>query len=159
MVRPNDTMETVIGALVVFGVVIAMAFSYGGKKVEGASDGYPIIAAFNKIDGLSEGADVRLAGIKIGSVASYKLDEFFRAALTMEIDHGVKLPIDTSVAIHTDGIFGSKYIVLEPGGEEDTLQPGDSIEFTQESVVVEDLLELIINQGKARLATNDKNAQ
>ncbi len=156
MVRPNETMESVIGALVVTGVVFVMALSYGGKKVDGALDGYPITGIFNKIDGLSEGADVRLGGIKIGSVASFKLDEYFQVKMTMEIDHDVKLPLDTSAAIHTDGIFGSKYVVLEPGGEEDSLAPGGSIEFTQEAVIVEDLLELIINEGKSRLAANNK---
>ena len=65
--------------------------------------------------------------------------------------------MNTSAAIHTNGLFGSKFIVLEPGGEFDELTDGDSITYTQDSLVVEDLLELIITEGKARRAAAEAN--
>jgi len=152
MIRRDDILEPVVGGIVLLVVALMIAFSYGEKKVEGAVDGYPVQASFSKVDGLSEGAEVQLSGIRVGTVASQQLNNYYRANLTLMIDSGVKLPLDTSAAIHTDGVFGGKYVVLEPGGEYDMIQPGGTIEFTQGSVVVEDLLELIIAQGRARLA-------
>jgi len=152
MIRREEILEPVVGGIVVLTVLLAIGFSYGDKRVEGEVNGYQVLASFGKVDGLSEGADVQLGGIRVGSVAGQKLSDNFRATLTLMIDNGVKLPLDTSAAIHTDGVFGGKYVVLEPGGEEEMIAPMGEIDFTQDSVVVEDLLELIIAQGKARLA-------
>ena len=66
-----------------------------------------------------------------------------------------ELPLDTSAAIHTDGLFGSKFVVLEPGAEEDVLQSGDEFTYTQDAVVVSDLLDLIIAEGKAARAKRE----
>lgn len=151
MIKREDILEPVVGGIVVLTVLLAIGFSYGDKKVEGEVKGYPVLASFGKIDGLGEGADVQLGGIRIGSVAKQQLSNNYRATLTLMIDNQIKLPLDTSAAIHTDGIFGGKYVVLEPGGEEEMIASGGAIDFTQDSVVVEDLLELIIAQGKARL--------
>ena len=68
------------------------------------------------------------------------------------MDSSVRLPADTSAAIHTDGLFGSKFVVLEPGGEETYLGDGDVITFTQDAVIVSELLDLIIAEGRARRA-------
>ena len=65
----------------------------------------------------------------------------------------IELPVDSSAAIHTDGLFGSKFVVIDPGGDLAILEDGDEIQYTQDAVIVEDLLDLIISEGKARLAT------
>ncbi|MDP7096946.1 MAG: MlaD family protein, partial [Rhodospirillales bacterium] len=96
--------------------------------------------------------------IRIGTVGALSLDENYRAVVSMKITSDVKLPTDTSAAIHTDGLFGSKYIVLEPGGEETFLQPGEAIVFTQDAMIVGELLELIISQGKARKKEQQRKA-
>ena len=107
-----------------------------------------IIAKFNKVDGLSEGSPVRMGGVRVGLVRKMRLDNQFRAIITMDVDSHYPYPTDTSATIHTDGLFGSKFIVLEPGAEENTLNSGDEILLTQDSLVVSDLLELIISEGK-----------
>jgi phospholipid/cholesterol/gamma-HCH transport system substrate-binding protein len=94
---------------------------------------------------------VRLGGIKIGTVEKQTLDKHFRAVLTFRINGDIPLPKDTSVAIHTDGLFGSKFVVLEPGGDETNLKDGDMINFAQGAVILSELLELIIAQGKDNL--------
>jgi len=153
MIRREDIQEPVVGGFVVFAVFLAIILSYGGKKVDGeVAGGYPVLASFGKIDGLGENASVMMGGIQIGSVIRQTLGDNYRAQLTLMIDEGIELPLDTSAAIHTDGVFGGKFIALEPGGEMDMIEAGGVIDFTQDSVVVEDLLELIIAQGKARLA-------
>jgi phospholipid/cholesterol/gamma-HCH transport system substrate-binding protein len=111
-----------------------------------------IIAKFNKVDGLSEGSDVRMGGIRVGRVTNMDLDSKFRAVVTMYVDSQFPYTLDTSAAIHTDGLFGVKFIVLEPGAEEAVLSSGDEISLTQDAVVVGDLLELIISEGNVAKA-------
>jgi phospholipid/cholesterol/gamma-HCH transport system substrate-binding protein len=146
--------DTVIGAVVLAALALMIAFLHSGKDVSAVGSDYRLDAVFNQVDGLLPGDEVRLGGVQIGTVKSQSLGDGFQAVVTMNVFSDVKLPLDTSAAIHTDGLFGSKYIVLEPGGEEEALAEGDMITFTQDSLVVSDLLDLIISEGKARLKEN-----
>ena len=98
------------------------------------------------------GDEVRIAGIKIGEVTGMRLGNDFSATVDMELSSGVQIPSDTSAAIHTEGLFGSKFIVLEPGAEEELVKAGESLTLTQDAVVVQDLLDLIIGEAKANRA-------
>jgi len=146
---------------ILFGVATLVALAavggvtFGGKKIEAAASGYIVRASFNKIDGLNAGDAVRLAGIKIGEVAGMRLGDQYSAVVDLRIDSPVELPTDTSAAIHTDGLFGAKHIVLVPGAEDRMLKAGSAITLTQDSVVVGDLLDLIIGEGRAKQAKKD----
>ena len=150
--RNNDNRDTLVGGLVMLVVAALFAVSYGGKDLSAQANvgSYPVTAVFNRVDGLFEGDEVRLGGIRIGTVAAQHLDEHFRAVVTLNIDSAVQVPIDSAAAIHTDGLFGSKFVVFEPGVEEQSLKAGDNIEYTQGAVIVGELLGLIIDEGKAR---------
>ncbi|MDH5750556.1 MAG: MlaD family protein [Rhodospirillales bacterium] len=156
----GDTKEVTAGALVLAALALVLIYLQGGQELASkATKGeYVVKAAFNRVDGLGEGAEVRLGGIKIGAVSTQTLDAGFRAQIDLLIDSDVKLPVDTSAAIHTDGLFGDKYVVLEPGGEEEYLKNGGRITFTQDAVIVSELLELIISQGKASRQKTNKGA-
>ena len=93
-----------------------------------------------------------MGGIRVGRVTNMDLDSKFRAVVTMDVDSQFPYTLDTSAAIHTDGLFGVKFIVLEPGAEEAVLSSGDEISLTQDAVVVGDLLELIISEGNVAKA-------
>ncbi|MCW8914725.1 MAG: MlaD family protein [Magnetovibrio sp.] len=148
----NDNRDTWVGGAMVLVLAALFAFSYGGKQKTDqlGVNSYPVTAIFNRVDGLAEGDEVRLGGIRIGKVGSQNLDEHFRAVVTLILDKGIDIPVDSAAAIHTDGLFGSKFVVLEPGVEEVFLQAGDDIEYTQSAVIVGELLDLIISEGKAR---------
>ncbi len=150
----REAKEITVGGLVLLGLVLLFCFNYGGRDltVRAATNDYLVKAVFNRIDGMGEGGDVFLGGIKVGTVDAQELDEHFRAVMMLRIDADVKLPFDTSAAIHTDGLLGSKFVVLEPGGDEELLKDGDEITFTQDAMIVGELLELIIAQGRARFA-------
>ncbi len=147
---PN-AKEIAVGGQAFLALVLLLGFLYGGRELtaRAASNDYSVVATFNRIDGLLVGAPVRLAGIQVGTMDGQFLDVHYRAVTTLKIDADVKLPTDTSVAIHTDGLFGAKYVVLEPGGDEEFMGDGEEINFTQGAVIVAELLELIIAQGKA----------
>ncbi|MGB0683533.1 MAG: MlaD family protein [Magnetovibrionaceae bacterium] len=147
--------ESLIEKLMGFGVLglIIIVFSVTSRPVSDVGDGYyQVTAGFNRVDGLEVGSPVRMGGVDVGSVASMKLDSQFRAMVSLTVRDDFKLPLDSSAAIHTDGLFGAKFIEVEPGGELDYLQSGDEIDFTQDAVIVSELLDLIIAQGKAAQA-------
>jgi phospholipid/cholesterol/gamma-HCH transport system substrate-binding protein len=153
----SEVKEMLVGALVFVTFALALVYAYGSAKFTTPA-GYTVTAAFNHVDGLSEGDSVQLAGIPIGKVEKMALDESYRSLLTLRINPGIDIPTDTSVAIHTAGLFGVKYVVLDPGGSEENLKPGDRISYTQDSVLVDELLELIISQGKANRAQRNGDA-
>ena len=156
--KPNR--DILVGGLVVLLVAGLFGFSYAGKQIsaEASVGTYPVTAVFDRVDGLFEGDEIRLGGIRVGTVGAQVLDQNFRAVVTLQIDDGLEIPVDTAAAIHTDGLFGSKFVVLEPGGDEVLIEAGGEITYTQGAVVVGELLGLIIDEGKARQAkTNNTN--
>jgi phospholipid/cholesterol/gamma-HCH transport system substrate-binding protein len=152
----EEVRHTFIGMATLVVVLLIAGISFSSSKIE-TPTGIAIKAVFNQIDGLSVGDDVRMGGVIIGEVTKMDLGEGYAAHVWLRINQSNKLPEDTSAAIHTDGLFGSKYITLEPGGDEAYLADGDEISMTQDSVVVQDILELIIGEAKAKRAKNIGN--
>lgn len=111
---------------------------------------YQIYARFNRTDGLMIGDAVRVAGMDVGRVVGAKLDDNFKAIMTLEVKEAVKLPDDSSAAIVSSGVMGNKYIEIEPGGSEDMIAPGGEFSYTQDAMVLEELIERIIGIGKAK---------
>jgi len=118
---------------------------------------YQLYARFNRTDGLQVGDIVRLSGIDVGRVTDAVLDDDFKAILKMEVKEEVKLPDDSSAAIVSFGIMGKKYIEIEPGGSEDLLKSGDEFAYTQDAMVLEELIERIIGIGKAKRQNKKEN--
>ncbi|MEX0839847.1 MAG: outer membrane lipid asymmetry maintenance protein MlaD [Parvibaculum sp.] len=143
----SNLVETLIGTIV---VVVAALFLFYGYTTSGmrSSAGYKVTAEFSGVDGLANGSDVRLSGIKIGTVVSQRLNaETYQAVITMDLARDVKIPDDTSAKITSDGLLGGSYVSLTPGGSPDHLADGGEIMFTQGSV---DLMGLI---GQAVFST------
>jgi phospholipid/cholesterol/gamma-HCH transport system substrate-binding protein len=139
MARRN-AVEIVVGAavLLVAGVFLAYAVAHSGRS---AREGYSLTAQFDHIDGLSVGADVRMAGVRIGSVTGARIDpKSYLAVVTLTVQDGLELPKDSSAEITSDGLLGGKYISLSPGGDAALLKPGGTITITQSSVSLEQLL-------------------
>jgi len=103
--------------------------------------GYPLIARFDRIDGLSVGSDVRLAGVKIGTVSNARIDpQSYLAVVTLTVQDAIQLPKDSSAEVTSDGLLGGKFLSLSPGGDTTMLKPGGTITITQSSVSLEQLL-------------------
>jgi phospholipid/cholesterol/gamma-HCH transport system substrate-binding protein len=136
----KNVFETILGAivLVVAGLFLFLAYTTSSVK---AVSGYPLEARFSSVSGLTAGADVRISGVKIGTVTHQYLDKAtYQAVVRMEIDNSVKLPRDTSASIASESLLGGRYLQLEPGGDEEILKPGGLIEYTQSAVNLEELL-------------------
>ncbi len=144
-----DAREVSIGAVVVGLLLAVMILVYGGQDDLSEDGGIRVSASFNRVDGLIVGDPVYLSGIRIGSVEKMWLNNNFRAIVSFQLKDDLVIPEDSSAAIHTDGLFGSKFVVIEPGGAEQAMKDGHTITFTQDAVIVSNLLDLIISEGKA----------
>jgi phospholipid/cholesterol/gamma-HCH transport system substrate-binding protein len=139
MARRNPA-EVITGA-----AVLLLAAGFLGYAIASTGranvSGYAITARFSSIDGLGAGSDVRLAGVKVGSVANTYIDpKTYQAVVAMQVEPTVQLPKDSSAAVTSDGLLGGKYIALSPGGDEQMIPSGGTITITQGSVSLEQLL-------------------
>lgn len=136
----NNAIETVMGAVVLAVAGSFLYFAYSNSNVKHI-DGYAIKADFTNITGIAVGSDVRIGGIKIGSVEALDLDpKTYQAEAIMRVRDTVKLPKDSSAAIQSAGLLGDKFIAIEPGAEEAAMKEGDKIELTQSSVSIEEMI-------------------
>ena len=87
------------------------------------------------------GTDIRMAGIKIGTVTAQSLNpDNYQALVTMSISPTVKLTDDTSAKVTSEGLLGSKFIALEAGGSDTQLAEGGVIAYTQGAVDIWSLI-------------------
>jgi phospholipid/cholesterol/gamma-HCH transport system substrate-binding protein len=136
----SSLVETIVGAIVLVVAGSFLAFAYSSTDI-GKVKGYELTARFDKIDGLKLGSDVRLAGIKVGTVSALRVDtETYQAEAKFQILPNLKLPDDSSAKIASDGLLGGKFLALEPGGGDTMLAPGARIKHTQGSINLEELL-------------------
>ena len=145
----SNTFEALIGAVVITFTLIFLFFGFQSMRLNNEGK-YNVSAVFNRIDGIKLGSDIRMSGIKIGTVSSQELDNItFQARVLMAIDSDILIPDDSSAKITTDGLLGGNYISIEPGGNDIYLESGDEILFTQGSV---DLIGLV---GEALFSVED----
>jgi phospholipid/cholesterol/gamma-HCH transport system substrate-binding protein len=145
------TRETFYGTLTVCLGVAFLAYNVLERHEASVTENgvMTLTATFNRVDGLQEGASVRMAGVPIGRVAEMRLTDRYDAEALLKVRDDVALPDDTAAIIETEGLFGTKYIELQPGGGLDNLQSGDTISYTQDAVILEELLAKIIARAKA----------
>ena len=139
MARRN-LAEVLAGIVVLLVAAGFLAFALARGSV-GTVAGYTLDAKFDRIDGLSVGADVRMAGVKIGTVTGAQIDpKTYLAIVRMSVRNGTLVPKDSSAAITSDGLLGSEYLALSPGGSATMLKPGQEIAITQSPVNLQQLL-------------------
>ncbi len=136
----GNVIEIVMGAVVVIVAALFLVFAYQTSQLRSVA-GYQVNADFARVDGIRQGSDVRISGIKIGSVVAEVLDpKTFLANVRMSIDPSVQLPDDTVAEIISAGLLGDKYMSLVPGGSDKVIPPGGKITYTQSSVSLENLI-------------------
>ncbi|MCZ6467020.1 MAG: outer membrane lipid asymmetry maintenance protein MlaD [Alphaproteobacteria bacterium] len=134
----RNAIETVMGAVVLLVAGVFVFFAYDMAQVK-AVEGYEVTALFYKIGGLNEGSDVRISGIKVGTVIDHELDsESYDARVRMTITREIKLPVDTVASIASEGLLGGKYVRLEPGTDKSYIKDGGTITKTKDFRSLED---------------------
>ncbi len=154
----KNIVETLIGAVVLVVAALFLVFAYNKSDVS-VKGGYKIIAKFDNASGIALGSDVRVGGIKVGVVSDLHLDpETYQAVLTMQIGESAKLPKDSSASITGDGLLGGKYVQIVPGGDDAMLASGESIEYTQSAVNLEEMIGKFVFSGGGVDKNGDKKS-
>lgn len=132
--------ETLVGAVVLAVAIGFLGFALSRAGTPAGGSGYPLVAEFDRVDGITAGSDVRLSGVKVGAVSTVAIDPAtYRARVELVVNRGIEVPIDSAARVASDGLLGGAHVAIEPGGAEDMLPQGGQFEFTQPSV---DLLTL-----------------
>lgn len=136
----HTMIEAVMGAFVLSVAGFFLAFALRTAQVD-TSAGYEVSASFSNVNGVLVGSDVRLGGVKIGSVSKLSLDPVtYQAVIQMTLDKGIQLPDDSSATIRSESLMGGKYLAIEPGGSDTMLADGGKIEYTQSTPDLEQML-------------------
>lgn len=153
----RNAVETVMGAVVLVVAALFLFFAYTTSQVRAVS-GYEVTARFNRVEGLRDGSDVRISGIRVGSVVSQNLDpKSFVAVVRLSIQPSIQLPVDTVATITSSGLFGDNYVSIEPGNEDQLIKAGGQIEHTQSPMNLQALIgQYIFSQSPQ--TKNDGNA-
>lgn len=137
-------VETIMGIVVIFVAAFFLYFAYQVSDLQ-VVKGYDINARFLKVGGLNVGSDVRINGIKVGTVIAQNLDpEDYVADVKFSISSNIQLPKDSVVSIVSDGLVGNKFIKIEPGKSKEFLQKGDTVANTKDFKTLEDMVGEII---------------
>lgn len=140
----RSLVETFLGGLVVVVAVGFFVFALQATEV-GAVDGYGLKARFLRVGGLEVGSDVRISGVKVGTVTDRQLDtESFEAVVLFTVSSDLRLPADTQAVVTSEGLLGNKYLRLIPGSAADTVAEGGEIAQTRDYRTLEDTVSEII---------------
>lgn len=133
--------EVAVGGLV---LAAAVGFLFYVTQIAGTGGfgrTYDLTASFRSVEGISSGTDVRLAGVKIGTVADIALNpQTFRGEVRLALVDGIVIPDDSAAVIASEGLLGGNFVEIVPGGSLDDFAAGAEIEDTQGAVSLISLL-------------------
>lgn len=146
----RNLLETIIGGIVLCAAGFFLYFAYSHSSIKTDDNTYSLIAKFDRVDGLLIGSEVRMSGVKVGTITSLELDpDSYLAVAKIAVRNDIKLPSDSSAEVQSDGLLGDKYMSLVPGGEETYINEGEEIINTQSAVNLTDLIgKAIFNSSK-----------
>ena len=137
----ENTTEVLVGGAVLAAALGFVLYTGQATGFTGGSAGYPLTASFRSLEGITVGTDVRLAGVKVGTVSGVKLNqETFRADTTLSLREGVLIPDDSAVVVSQEGLLGGNFVEVMPGGSPFYYGSGDEVLDTQGSVSLISLL-------------------
>lgn len=145
----NQTTEVLVGGAVLAAAIGFLVFAGQITGLGGTATGGAVYSAsFRSVEGVSVGTDVRMSGVKVGTVIDLKLDPLtYRANTTFNVSGDIVLPEDTAVIIASEGLLGGSFVEILPGGSPIDLEPGSEIEDTQGAVSLINLLLKFVSGG------------
>ena len=136
----TNTRKTIWGLVLILFLGAWLLLAHKGSVSEKKASNFILYAEFGKADGLMNGAQVRLAGMPVGYVSEQVFGSNFQVRITLSFDKKLDIPSDSSVTIETDGFLGAKHVELTPGADEEMLQSGDTVAYTQDVLLLDELL-------------------
>lgn len=151
--------ETAVGAVVLAAAAGFLIYALGHVGGGGKAGGYQVSARFGEVGSLAPGADVRVAGVKVGAVSKVELDpKTFLARATLTLDRDVRLPADSTAKVTSDGLLGGQHLSIAPGGATEDLKAGGEIVNTQGAVDLFGLIGQVLRPPAAAAAPAAKTA-
>ncbi|NJM83905.1 MAG: outer membrane lipid asymmetry maintenance protein MlaD [Tabrizicola sp.] len=137
----ENRAEILAGAAVLAVAVGFAVYAAQGAGLTREAGTYPLTASFRSVEGITVGSDVRLAGVKVGTITDLSLNpQTFFADAKIQVKREIELPTDSAIVISSEGLLGGNFVEILPGGAEENLEPGAEIEDTQGSVSLISLL-------------------
>jgi phospholipid/cholesterol/gamma-HCH transport system substrate-binding protein len=147
----RQDFETIIGAAAMAAVVLILWLASAQGKASEAASGYIVTGRFDQVDGLSVGNPVYISGIRVGTVEAIGLAPgTLKPVVSLNLRYGVPVPRDSAALIMSDGVLGGKFVRIEPGSDTETMKAGDRFQMVQDSVIVEQILQKIVQGAEAR---------
>jgi phospholipid/cholesterol/gamma-HCH transport system substrate-binding protein len=145
----NRATEVLIGAVVLAAAIGFTVYAASSTRAPRADGQYELAASFRSAEGLTVGTDVRIAGVKVGTITAMDLNpQTFRADARFAINNDLELPDDSSAVVASEGLLGGTFLEIVPGGSPFNLEPGAEIEDTQGAVSLISLLLKFVSGGK-----------
>ena len=144
----NSSRDFWVGLFVCVGLatVAYLSLQIGGLSLTSGPK-LTLVAHFDDIGGLTDRSPVRLAGVTVGRVTAIDLDEDLRAKVTLRVQTGLPLSVDTAAAIRTSGLLGDQFVALEPGAEDEVLTEGEAFSFTESALNLDKLVGTLVHGG------------
>ncbi|MCJ7874661.1 outer membrane lipid asymmetry maintenance protein MlaD [Phaeobacter sp. J2-8] len=144
----ENTTEVLVGGAVLAAAIGFVVYAGQATGLSHSSAGYPLTASFRSLEGVQIGTDVRLAGVKIGTVTDVALNvDTYRADTVFTVKDGILIPDDSAVSISSEGLLGGNFVEIVPGGSPFYFDPGQEIEDTQGAVSLISLLLKFVGGG------------
>jgi len=162
--RSTRAVDISTGSFVLLGfaALFFLATQITNRELSVGGNSYDVEAQFENIGSLKVGAAVSMAGVTVGRVESIAYDqELYKAVVHMRINSLFdRLPKDSDASIMTAGLLGGQYVGITAGGSEDYLKSGDRIEFVQDALILEVLInQLVANLGGSKDEPASKDDQ
>lgn len=153
MAKGEAWAESAIGAAVLAAAAGFLWYTLSNASPSVGQGGYSLTARFGEVGGLATGADVRVSGVKVGTVSKIALDpKSFLAVTTLTLNGDVKLPADSTAKISSSSLLGGAMVAITPGGSAQDLKPGGEIENTQGAVDLFNLIGQVVRGGADKKA-------
>lgn len=144
----HNATEVVVGGVVLAAAIGFAVYATQSTGLTRSSAGYELTASFRSLEGVSVGTDVRLAGVKIGTVTDVALNaDTYRADTRFSVQNSIAIPDDSAIVISSEGLLGGNFVEIMPGGSLDNLEAGDEITDTQGAVSLISLLVKFVAGG------------
>ncbi len=141
----RGNLELAVGGFVLLGLVCLAYLAIHLGKMEVWGGGYRVVANFDNVSGLGQGAPVEVAGVQVGRVEAIRLTPGDRAVVTLRLKPGLQLHDDAIASVRTKGIIGDKFIQLSPGNSEKLISAGGTIHDTESTIDLEELISTFIH--------------
>lgn len=152
------SQQVKLGAFVLGGIALFLvAVFLIGSENNIFSNTFTITATFKNVEGLKQGDNVWLSGVKVGTVKDVSIVSEGKVLVTLTLKNNQSQFIrrDATASIGSDGLVGNKIVVIRPGLAAQAIQEDDTIN-TSSPADTQELMNIAKDVGEnTRSLTSD----